>query len=150
LPDLGSDEVADVLQIAKTLSRRATVRQNVSPARSIVDNSECNSPDRDRLSPATGQNNVRILVYRVTRHFDAQAFALQRPPGSRPMKKTVTASLFLLLMAHADLLNANPRMDLVANRYLWHLDHHGLVIPVASEGLRKYVQTYKSPWGDVH
>lgn len=66
------------------------------------------------------------------------------------MKKTVTASLFLLLMAHADLLNANPRMDLVANRYLWHLDQHGLVIPVASEGLRKYVQTYKSPWGDVH
>jgi len=46
-------------------------------------------------------------------------------------------------------LAAAPRIDLLANRARWHLHDRGLVIPVASEGLRKYALEYKSPWGDV-
>jgi hypothetical protein len=37
-------------------------------------------------------------------------------------------------------------MDLLANQDLWHLYQRGLVIPVASEGFRKYTQEYTSPW----
>jgi len=39
-----------------------------------------------------------------------------------------------------------PRLDLLANQYRLHLFQQGLVIPVASEGLRKYSQEYTSPW----
>ncbi|HWN70195.1 MAG TPA: sulfatase-like hydrolase/transferase, partial [Haliangium sp.] len=53
----------------------------------------------------------------------------------------------------APALDPEPRIDLVHNRFLWHLSppEHGagLYIPVASEGLRKYTQEYRSPWGDV-
>lgn len=45
-----------------------------------------------------------------------------------------------------------PRIDLLANRYRFHLhgdDGLGLVVPVAAEGFRKYSQEYRSPWGDV-
>jgi arylsulfatase A-like enzyme len=41
---------------------------------------------------------------------------------------------------------SGPRMDLLANQDLWHLYQRGLVIPVASEGFRKYTQEYTSPW----
>jgi arylsulfatase A-like enzyme len=37
-------------------------------------------------------------------------------------------------------------VDLLANQDLWHLYQRGLVIPVASEGFRKYTQEYTSPW----
>lgn len=39
-----------------------------------------------------------------------------------------------------------PKLDLVASRTLWHLHQQGLVIPFASEGLRKYSQEYTNPW----
>lgn len=39
-----------------------------------------------------------------------------------------------------------PRVDLLANQNLWHIHQRGLVIPVASEGFRKYTQEYTSPW----
>jgi arylsulfatase A-like enzyme len=44
---------------------------------------------------------------------------------------------------------SGPHVDLLANRALWHLYQHGLVIPVASEGFRKYTQEYTSPWRGV-
>ena len=44
---------------------------------------------------------------------------------------------------------AGPRVDLLANRDLWHLYQRGLVIPLASEGVRKYSQEYTSPWRGV-
>ena len=45
----------------------------------------------------------------------------------------------------------SPRIDLVDNRYLWHLytSADSLFIPVASEGHRKYSQEYSLPWGKV-
>ncbi len=43
---------------------------------------------------------------------------------------------------------ADPRMDLLANRYLWHLHREGPVFPLDSEGLRKYRREYDSPWGE--
>lgn len=47
----------------------------------------------------------------------------------------------------------SPDVDLVDNRFLWHLappaQASGLFVPVASEGLRKYTQQYRNPWGDV-
>ena len=44
---------------------------------------------------------------------------------------------------------SGPRVDLLANRALWHLYQRGLVIPIASEGFRKYTQEYTSPWRGV-
>lgn len=42
-----------------------------------------------------------------------------------------------------------PAIDLLANRYRWHLHtpSGGLFIPAAGEGLRKYVNEYHDPWG---
>ena len=40
-------------------------------------------------------------------------------------------------------------VDLLANRWRWHLYDRGLVIPLASEGFRKYSLEYRNPWGDV-
>ncbi len=39
-----------------------------------------------------------------------------------------------------------PKMDLLASRALWHLYRQGLVIPLTSEGFRKYSQEYSNPW----
>jgi arylsulfatase A-like enzyme len=50
-------------------------------------------------------------------------------------------------------LDEEPRIDLVHNRFLWHLappgQDAGLYVPVAAEGFRKYTQEYRDPWGDV-
>jgi arylsulfatase A-like enzyme len=46
-------------------------------------------------------------------------------------------------------LSDSPSIDLAANAVRWHLRDAGLVIPVATEGLRKYALEYRSPWGDV-
>ncbi|MCG8421703.1 MAG: sulfatase-like hydrolase/transferase [Proteobacteria bacterium] len=48
--------------------------------------------------------------------------------------------------APAIALDDEPDIDLVDNRYLWHLYRGGLIIPVAGEGLRKYSQQYRDPW----
>jgi arylsulfatase A-like enzyme len=42
-----------------------------------------------------------------------------------------------------------PDIDLLDNRTLLHLRRGDLVVPVASEGLRKYVNEYRDPWGEV-
>ncbi|MCP4446379.1 MAG: sulfatase-like hydrolase/transferase [Myxococcales bacterium] len=39
-----------------------------------------------------------------------------------------------------------PEVDLVANRFLWHLYRDGLLLPLASEGMRKYNHEYARPW----
>ena len=44
---------------------------------------------------------------------------------------------------------SGPRVDLLANRALWHIFQRGLVIPFAGEGFRKYTQEYNSPWRGV-
>jgi len=44
---------------------------------------------------------------------------------------------------------SGPRVDLLANRALWHLFQRGLTIPFGSEGFRKYTQEYASPWRGV-
>lgn len=53
----------------------------------------------------------------------------------------------------APALDEEPRIDLVHNRFLWHLAPPGHVagvyVPVAAEGFRKYTQEYRNPWGDV-
>ena len=43
----------------------------------------------------------------------------------------------------------SPTIDLAANAIRWHLHDAGLLVPVATEGLRKYALDYRSPWGDV-
>ncbi len=40
----------------------------------------------------------------------------------------------------------SPAIDLIDNRFQWHLYSSGLIIPVATEGFRKYTQEYRSPW----
>lgn len=53
-------------------------------------------------------------------------------------------------------LASEPDIDLVDNRFLWHLAARaadggttGLLLPVAAEGFRKYTQEYRRPWGEV-
>ena len=46
-------------------------------------------------------------------------------------------------------LAPSPAIDLLANRYRWHVYAPGLVIPIAGEGFRKYTQEYDQPWGKV-
>lgn len=42
-----------------------------------------------------------------------------------------------------------PTIDLVDNRYRWHLYRDGLVVGFAAEGFRKYTQEYRRPFGPV-
>lgn len=42
-----------------------------------------------------------------------------------------------------------PDIDLLDNRYRWHLYRDGLLVPFASEGIRKYTQEYRQPFGKV-
>lgn len=42
-----------------------------------------------------------------------------------------------------------PAVDLLANRWRWHLFDRGLVIAFAGEGFRKYTHEYRSVWGAV-
>ena len=44
------------------------------------------------------------------------------------------------------LFDEAPEVDLVANRFLWHVFRDGLVLPLASEGMRKYNHEYAKPW----
>jgi arylsulfatase A-like enzyme len=46
-------------------------------------------------------------------------------------------------------LDHEPRIDLLHNQHRWHLYEHGLVVPIAAEGLRKYSSEYRNPWGEV-
>ena len=46
-------------------------------------------------------------------------------------------------------LAGSPRVDLLTNRYRWHLYRDGLIIPFAAEGFRKYTQEYRRPFGPV-
>jgi len=43
----------------------------------------------------------------------------------------------------------DPDVDLITNRYRWHIEDEGLVIPFVTPGLRKYTQEYKRPLTDV-
>ena len=45
-----------------------------------------------------------------------------------------------------ELDEAGPKMDLVAGQQLLHLYRPHLVLPIASEGIHKYIQEYNSPW----
>ena len=40
----------------------------------------------------------------------------------------------------------SPSLDLVDNRYLWHVFRDGLLLPLASEGMRKYHHEYARAW----
>lgn len=50
-------------------------------------------------------------------------------------------------------LAESPAMSLVDNRFLWHLSTpgspDGFMMPLGSEGLRKYTQEYSQPWGEA-
>lgn len=46
-------------------------------------------------------------------------------------------------------LAGEPVIDLLANRHRFHIYDEGLIIPFASEGLRKYDQVYARQFGDV-
>ena len=46
-------------------------------------------------------------------------------------------------------LAAEPRIDLLDNRFRFHLYDEGLLVALASEGLRKYTQEYRRPWGGL-
>src|SRR4051794_15498079 len=67
-------------------------------------------------------------------------------PVPVPVPATDPASAPVAPPAPPSLL-ASPRIDLRANLVRWHLYDRGLVIPVATESLRKYDLEYRSAWG---
>ncbi len=40
----------------------------------------------------------------------------------------------------------SPSIDLAKNQYLWHVYREGLLLPMVSEGMRKYNHEYAKPW----
>jgi arylsulfatase A-like enzyme len=69
-------------------------------------------------------------------------------PGATPPGTTVAAP-DAPAAPPAVALVAAPRLDLDANRPRWHVYDRGLVLPIATEGLRKYDLAYRSPWSAV-
>ena len=58
-------------------------------------------------------------------------------PGANP-PGTIVAAPDAPAAPPAVALVAAPRLDLDANRPRWHVYDRGLVLPIATEGLRKY------------
>ena len=71
------------------------------------------------------------------------------PPPTPTWPPTPTSPSAPAAPGAAPALAASPRLDLDANRARWHVFDRGLVLPIASEGLRKYDLSYRSPWGPV-
>lgn len=68
-------------------------------------------------------------------------------PGSAGNAKPHQASDAAATASKTVELAASPDIDLVDNRYLWHLyTAGGLLLPIASEGMRKYNHEYSQPW----
>ena len=77
----------------------------------------------------------------------AASFSCQRAPLPAHAAETSSAASFKAAQpTPARLDESGPRVDLLANRSLWHLFQRGLIIPFGSEGFRKYTQEYTSPW----
>ncbi|HEX7596573.1 MAG TPA: sulfatase-like hydrolase/transferase, partial [Polyangia bacterium] len=76
----------------------------------------------------------------------AAVFGCQRARLPKAAQAATPAAPAAASAAPGPLDDAGPQIDLLANRDLWHLYQHGLVIPFASEGFRKYTQEYTSPW----
>ena len=75
-----------------------------------------------------------------------------RAPGTPPVVTAEAAPVDATApvdAAPAIALADAPRIDLIANRARWHEHDGGLVVPIATEGLRKYAIEYRSPWGAV-
>lgn len=81
------------------------------------------------------------------------ALAPDNPSASAPPGASAPAAKPAPGAPAAPALDQEPRIDLVHNRFRWHLappgQSAGLYVPVASEGLRKYTQEYRNPWGEV-
>ena len=70
-------------------------------------------------------------------------------PSSGPEPRPAPTEVAEASPGAAAALAAEPRLELDANRARWHVHDRGLVIPIASEALRKYDLSYRSPWGPV-
>src|SRR5258706_331607 len=68
-------------------------------------------------------------------------------PGSGAADAPVPVPVPVPDLARAPALLASPRIDLRANLVRWHLYDRGLVVPVATEGLRKDDLEYRSAGG---
>ena len=73
----------------------------------------------------------------------------QRAPLPKAAQAATPSAASASAAALPRLDESGPRVDLLANRALWHLFQRGLVIPFGSEGFRKYTQEYTSPWRGV-
>jgi len=74
-----------------------------------------------------------------------------RAPAAPPTTTTPAAAAPAATRAapSGPVLAAAPSVDLTANAVRWTIEDAGVIVPVASEGLRKYDLEYRSPWGDV-
>ncbi len=67
------------------------------------------------------------------------------PPAEVPASDT-SAALPTVPAKPSVKLSEFPEINLVDNRYLWHVYRSGLLLPLASEGMRKYNHEYSRPW----
>ena len=67
------------------------------------------------------------------------------PPAAKPIEKALQPQSRTHKRKPVRLVDS-PAIDLIDNRFQWHLYNSGLIIPVATEGFRKYSQEYRSPW----
>ncbi len=67
---------------------------------------------------------------------------------TNPLAPSLLAALLLAAAPDAVAAPGEPFI-LTRSEHLLHLHGRGLLIPVATEGLRKYTNEYRSPWGKV-
>ncbi|MGA7744688.1 MAG: sulfatase [Polyangia bacterium] len=92
----------------------------------------------------------RLLIHLAATLAAGVGVACQRAPAPAHAAAPSSSSPAKVPQSTAPQLDEfGPRVDLLANRALWHIYQRGLVIPFASEGFRKYSQEYTSPWRGV-
>jgi hypothetical protein len=92
----------------------------------------------------------RLLIHLAATLAAGVGVACQRAPAPAHAAAPSSSSPAKVPQSTAPQLDeSGPRVDLLANRALWHIYQRGLVIPFASEGFRKYSQEYTSPWRGV-
>ncbi len=141
-------------------ARRLHVIGESSPPRAITAHTIL-SPHESTMHPATLPRTIllmscSLLLWGCERGPQSQPNAEEAPTEAAVTEHTSAPTEATDLAepepqpapAPAALAEA-PRIDLLHNRYRWHVWRDGLVVPMASESFRKYTQEYRRPFGPV-
>lgn len=119
--------------------RSRTLRRGLLAAALILSSSACDGGKSSQVQPDP------VVQTEGTTPTEGKPAADTPPTEAEPPATTPAKEAAPLEVA----LAASPDIDLVDNRYRWHLYNEGLYIPVASPGFRKYTQEYRRPFEDV-